>query len=713
MTGPAGAPALVPDWLAESAAVGWRLLVVIGMAAVALGAAAAVPASTTAILVSLVLAATLAPTAAGLRRRGLSRSAAAAIAFGLAAALIVLAVVALLAILAPDVRLLVVAVEHGLAEVRARLSELGLPEAATAILALLGRSARESLSPDPAALASMAADVGMVVVLGTFLTFFLLADGDVGWAHAMGALQPWQAASVTASAQAGLTRMAWYVRRTALLAAADAAAVAVVLLAAGAPLPGALAAVALVAGFVPYLGAIAGGAVIFLATLATAGSAPAVAVLAALIATTLAGSRLLERTAMGGSTDVNPGLVLIAIPAGFALLGVLGVLALLPMTVFALAISKAVRTALSVGPAPGGTAEDPASAGLPAGVPLWLERLAQWSWRGLVLAGLALVAVLAVNRMPALLAPVALGLVGAATLLPVVDRLERRGLGRGPAAALSMGVLTAVTVVAIAASAAMAVGPLREVVDAAVAGAGRLDAEWLREAASRLGSELQVDVAGFLGSTVGLVLAIAMAMLLSFFLLRDGPRWWHASTDQLAPGRREPVQAAGSRAVAVLAGYMGGTAIISLFGGVTSGLIMVILGLPLALPIAVLGTILGFVPYIGSALTTLLALLVTLAFGTTLDVALMLVFTVVFNIVQGNIVTPIVYGRTLSLHAAVVLMAIPIGGELAGILGMFLLVPVVAIAAATWRLIPAAITGSGLPQGALARAGAGATAEPG
>jgi predicted PurR-regulated permease PerM len=63
----------------------------------------------------------------------------------------------------------------------------------------------------------------------------------------------------------------------------------------------------------------------------------------------------------------------------------------------------------------------------------------------------------------------------------------------------------------------------------------------------------------------------------------------------------------------------------------------------------------------------------------------MLIYTVVFNIVQGNFVTPLVYGRTLSLHPAVILLAIPAGNEVAGILGMFLVVPFVAIVAATWR----------------------------
>ena len=53
----------------------------------------------------------------------------------------------------------------------------------------------------------------------------------------------------------------------------------------------------------------------------------------------------------------------------------------------------------------------------------------------------------------------------------------------------------------------------------------------------------------------------------------------------------------------------------------------------------------------------------------------MVVWTLVFNIVTGNIVTPLVYGQMVHLHPAIVLVAIPAGYAIAGILGMFIVVP--------------------------------------
>jgi predicted PurR-regulated permease PerM len=63
------------------------------------------------------------------------------------------------------------------------------------------------------------------------------------------------------------------------------------------------------------------------------------------------------------------------------------------------------------------------------------------------------------------------------------------------------------------------------------------------------------------------------------------------------------------------------------------------------------------------------------------------IYTLVFNIVQGNIVAPLVYSRAVNIHPAIVLLAIPAGNEIAGIVGMFLVVPFLGVVATTWRTV--------------------------
>ena len=149
--------------------------------------------------------------------------------------------------------------------------------------------------------------------------------------------------------------------------------------------------------------------------------------------------------------------------------------------------------------------------------------------------------------------------------------------------------------------------------------------------------------------------------------------------------RRPSLGAAGTDTAEVLNGYMIGTGSIACSRGVTQWLMMTLLGLPLALPIGVLTFFRSFIPYIGDLIATVLGFLVALAVGTTTDIILMGVFTIVINIVQGNFIAPLVYRRTVNLHPAVALCAAPAGAALGGLMGMFLIVPFLGVIAATWR----------------------------
>ena len=100
----------------------------------------------------------------------------------------------------------------------------------------------------------------------------------------------------------------------------------------------------------------------------------------------------------------------------------------------------------------------------------------------------------------------------------------------------------------------------------------------------------------------------------------------------------------------------------------------------------------GFIPYIGQFLTTLLAFLIAVAVGEPIDIVIMAIWTVVFNLVQGNVVAPIVYGRTVHIHPAIVLVSIPAASAVAGILGMFIVVPAAGVVAATWRTVLAVMS---------------------
>jgi predicted PurR-regulated permease PerM len=393
----------------------------------------------------------------------------------------------------------------------------------------------------------------------------------------------------------------------------------------------------------------------------------------------------------GRTVSIHPALVLIVLPAGLELAGLVGLFAAVPVTAVILTVAQAAKAIMQPDPAPQ----------LPELVPAWLDRAAQWSWRLLVATALAALLIAILTTIPLVVVPLILALILAATLQPLMAALVRRGRSRGAAAALAV----AGSSLAIVAVLALALVSLVE--QAATLGETVLTgADSVNDAAAghlQIGQEaLAAGVAGTLGvirdwfaSLATLGTMVLLSALLAFYFLRDGASLRELVLSGAQGATARQLTAAGERAFDVLGGYMIGTAAISFVGAASQFVIMVVLDLPLALPIFVLSFFGGFIPYIGSLLTTGVAFLVAVAVGEPIDILIMGIWTLGFNLVQGNIVAPLVYQRTTHIHPAIVLVAIPAGSAVAGIAGMFLAVPVIAVVATTWRTLLALMGADG------------------
>ena len=162
-------------------------------------------------------------------------------------------------------------------------------------------------------------------------------------------------------------------------------------------------------------------------------------------------------------------------------------------------------------------------------------------------------------------------------------------------------------------------------------------------------------------------------------LPQDGDKAWvwifQAASDQ----KRERITDAGDDALWRVGGYLRGTTILSAIIAITDYVFMLVLGVPLAAPLALLVFLSGYIPYFGGIVTTALILLVTYASLGVGPVIAMLVLIGIRNVILGYGIRPAIYGRTVSIHPALVLVALPAGFELAGVVGLFAAVPVAAI----------------------------------
>jgi putative heme transporter len=132
----------------------------------------------------------------------------------------------------------------------------------------------------------------------------------------------------------------------------------------------------------------------------------------------------------------------------------------------------------------------------------------------------------------------------------------------------------------------------------------------------------------------------------------------------------------GRRAWEAVAGYIRGMFIIAAFDAIFFGIALWIIDIPLILPIMLLTFIGAFVPFVGAITATAVAALVGLADGDLATAGFVILAGTIVQQVESNILHPLIMGRTVRLHPAMILFVVTAGALLAGLPGVFLAIPV-------------------------------------
>jgi predicted PurR-regulated permease PerM len=127
-----------------------------------------------------------------------------------------------------------------------------------------------------------------------------------------------------------------------------------------------------------------------------------------------------------------------------------------------------------------------------------------------------------------------------------------------------------------------------------------------------------------------------------------------------------------------LSKYLGGQALVLLIQGAISAVSLFLLGVPYALVLGAWVSITAIVPYIGAWIGAVPALLVALTISPTTALWVALLFLAIQQL-EGNFLTPKIQGDTLHVHPILVFLAVIVGGGLAGILGIIVAVPALAV----------------------------------
>lgn len=136
--------------------------------------------------------------------------------------------------------------------------------------------------------------------------------------------------------------------------------------------------------------------------------------------------------------------------------------------------------------------------------------------------------------------------------------------------------------------------------------------------------------------------------------------------------------------------YIRGQIIDSAFVGIMTGLGLSIIGFPYALVVGLIAGIGNFVPYFGpviGAIPAVLIILITPQWANESNIVLVIVVFAIVQTVETILVYPIAIGNSINLHPIIVILALLVGGELAGILGMIVMIPAAAILKLTFEIL--------------------------
>jgi predicted PurR-regulated permease PerM len=338
-------------------------------------------------------------------------------------------------------------------------------------------------------------------------------------------------------------------------------------------------------------------------------------------------------------------------------------------------------------------------------VPRLLVAASELSWRFLVCVAAIAVVVYALSKVSFAVIPVLIALLASTLLVPPTRAMQRRGVP--PAAATAMVFVFAVG--SLVAVIALLAGPVADEFDTLGAqvrdGADKLGGyvadlplglserdvqdsidhvdDRLRENRDAIGSGVLTGAQFAAQLATGLI----FTLVLLFFFVKDGPKLWAWVLRLFPKTRRRAVADIGDAAWRVMTGYVRGVAFVALFDAVFIGLALWLIGVPLVLPLAVVTFFAAFVPLVGAVVAGAAAALVALV-ANGLGAAVLVVGAVLLvQQLEGNVIYPVVVGRSVQLHAVAILLAVTIGGVTAGIVGAALAVPVAAVIAASTGVI--------------------------
>ncbi len=339
----------------------------------------------------------------------------------------------------------------------------------------------------------------------------------------------------------------------------------------------------------------------------------------------------------------------------------------------------------------------------------------EMSWRFLVCIAAAAVVIYGITKVSFAFIPVFVALLLATLLVPPARYMQRRGAP--PALATTAVFFTALVLMAgvIALLVPPVVGEFGTIGDRVREGADKLgryladsplhlDEQKVQREIDRIDDRLRENsgtitsgvVSG--AAVVGQLLAGLLIMIVVlFFFVKDGPRLWRWVVHLFPDTRRDAIEQVGQESWIALTHYVRGVILVATVDAVGIGIALWLIGVPLVVPLAILTFFSAFVPVVGAIFAGAVCALVAFVHGGPVDALLVLAATLLVQQLEGNVLYPTIVGRRMELHPIAILLAVTIGGILAGVVGAAIAVPIAAVGSVALRVARDQTSGGEVP----------------
>lgn len=203
------------------------------------------------------------------------------------------------------------------------------------------------------------------------------------------------------------------------------------------------------------------------------------------------------------------------------------------------------------------------------------------------------------------------------------------------------------------------------------------------------------QMSGFVSGAVTSIGAIALntvtaffigfsAIILSFFFLLNDSQLAEGFASMFPPAKRETARKLAAEVTQVFSSYISGQVIVSAITGAVIAIVTAICGFKFSLILGIISGVAYAIPIIGMLIAQIIAVPLSAPQGWVMIVIVQVVMFLMARI-SDNVLVPKIMGESVGVSPIGAMFAVFAGGELLGIPGLILGIPVAALVKILWR----------------------------